>query len=287
MVARGETEIGATNSNFGDPVVNKVKRLRVVFTVDGKKQERTAAENESIEIFGQAAEDTPPEYAVHGNMLQAWKAVTLEARSSTGRKWKIVTNAPETVSVATPWTLRFQPGRGATHSEKVDSLKSWTEFADPGTKYFSGSGTYESTFNAPTNMFGKDRSVWLDLGRVKNFAEVWVNGTKIATLWKAPFLVEVTKATHTGVNQLAVRVTNLWPNRLIGDEQYPDEVQWNGASIAKWPQWLVDKQPRPENPRVAFTTWRLYTKDSPLLESGLIGPVRVMSVKSIDLSRRR
>ena len=283
MVARGETEIAATNSNFGDPAYNHVKVLKVVFTVDGKKLEKTVGENETLELFGTMPEDTPPDFSLQGNVLQAWKTVSLEAKSSSGKKWRIDAKAPDSMTVSGPWTLTFPPNRGAPASVKVDKLMSWPEFTDPGVRYFSGSGTYETSFEAPSAMFGKGKSVWLDLGRVKNFAEVWVNGHKLPTLWKAPFRLNVSGFAHSGKNLLVVRVTNLWPNRLIGDEQYPDEVKWNGASIASWPQWLVDGKPRPETKRIAFTTWRLYGKDSPLLESGLIGPVKVVSVRGIDV----
>src|SRR5262249_16809563 len=124
----------------------------------------------------------------------------------------------------------------------------------------------------------------LDLGKVKNFAEVSINGKRVDTLWKAPFRREVTGLVRPGRNTLTVRVTNLWPNRLIGDEQQPDEVAWNGDAIASWPQWLVDNKPRPKSSRVTFTTWRFWRKDSPLLESGLLGPVTLYAVPQIPLS---
>jgi hypothetical protein len=89
---------------------------------------------------------------------------------------------------------------------------------------------------------------------------------------------------RAGVNTLSVRVTNLWPNRLIGDEQQPDEVAWNAdGSIRAWPQWLIDGKPRPPSGRIAFTTWRFWHRDDPLLESGLLGPVTLRAVPVIDL----
>lgn len=74
-------------------------------------------------------------------------------------------------------------------------------------------------------------------------AEVKVNGKPVGHVWKFPYRLDITDAVNPAENQLEIQVTNLWPNRLI----------------------------------VAFTTWKWYSKDDPLLESGLLGPVRLRS----------
>jgi hypothetical protein len=106
-------------------------------------------------------------------------------------------------------------------------------------------------------------------------------------LWTRPFVADITSAAREGNNDLVVKVTNLWPNRLIGDEQHPDEDAYrpgaggsgfaslSGGAIKAVPEWYRTGRPRPPSPRVAFTTWKHYTKDAPLLESGLLGPVVV------------
>jgi hypothetical protein len=96
--------------------------------------------------------------------------------------------------------------------------------------------------------------VVLDLGKVKEIAEVSVNGRPLGILWKAPFQADVTSALRPGANQVEIKITNLWPNRMIGDQQ---------PSVTK---------------RFTFTDYKPYTKDSPLLESGLLGPVTLSSV---------
>lgn len=179
-------------------------------------------------------------------------------------------------------TLPAKSGR--TAQVTLEHLISWTDHELPGVKYFSGSAAYETTFEAPRDLFRKDHALILDLGKVKNFAEVWINGTRLPTLWKAPFQLDVLGKVHPGHNTLRVRVTNLWPNRLIGDEQYPDDVEWNGNVIKAWPQWLEEGKPRPKTDRIAFTTWKVFKKDAPLYKSGLIGPVTLHSIPRLSLS---
>jgi hypothetical protein len=127
--------------------------------------------------------------------------------------------------------------------------------------------------------------LFLDLGRVEVLAEVNVNGKSFGTLWKPPYKIDITEAAKSGNNLLEIAITNLWPNRLIGDEKLPDEAEYvsgvnagpysvlsNGA-IKKLPDWYAEGKPKPAGGRVTFTTWKHYHADSPLLESGLIGPV--------------
>jgi hypothetical protein len=161
----------------------------------------------------------------------------------------------------------------------LPTLISWPDHADKGVKYFSGSARYVKEFEVSSAMLGSGRMLWLDLGRVKNFATVTLNGRELAVLWKEPFRVDVTNAIRPRRNRLEVKVTNLWVNRIIGDEQLPPDAEWNGVTLKGWPDWLKDGKPRPKTGRFTFTTWKFWNKDSPLLESGLLGPVVLKSVK--------
>lgn len=160
-------------------------------------------------------------------------------------------------TVQGPWTIRFQEGRGAPAETKAAALVSLSENADPGIKYFSGTAAYENTIDVPA--LPKNAAYVLDLGDVKNMAEVIVNGQNMGTVWKKPFRVDITPALKAGRNTVLVKVTNLWVNRLIGDAQ-------PGVSS-----------------KITFTTLPFYQANAPLLPSGLLGPVRLQQATSAGL----
>ncbi|HWA83709.1 MAG TPA: glycosyl hydrolase [Fimbriimonadaceae bacterium] len=285
MIEQGETEIPATNGAFGDPAYNHVKHLHLIYRINGKPFDRTLAENDSIDLVGPTSDSTRPDYTVEDGRLYAWSPGVYSARTANGRVIRYQAPPTRSIAVKGPWKLTFPPNLGAPASAIFPTLSSWSDNANPGIKYFSGSATYHTTFDVPAAMRSSRYRIFLDLGRVKNFAEVWLNGKKLPTLWKAPFRLAA-EGLRPGHNELVVRVTNLWPNRLIGDEQYPVEGEWkNDGSIAKMPEWALDMKPRPKSERITFSTWRFFKKDSPLLESGLLGPVSVVSVPVISLKK--
>jgi hypothetical protein len=154
-----------------------------------------------------------------------------------------------------------------------DSLVSWTESDVEGVRFYSGTAIYRRQFVLKKELL-RTGHLELDLGRVEVVAEVFLNGEHLGVLWKAPFSIELGSAARPGVNDLEVRVTNLWPNRLIGDECLPADYERDGALVRRWPAWLVNGEARPSE-RVTFTTWKHWNADSPLLPSGLLGPVVV------------
>jgi hypothetical protein len=205
-----------------------------------------------------------------------------EFRTATGKKLNVVAaNIPAPQEITGAWNLSFPPNWGAPPSVALDKLISWTAHTNDGVRYFSGTATYDKDIEIPAERLNAGRELWLDLGAVKNFAAVSLNGQNLGVLWKPPFRVNVTSAAKPGVNKLVVKVTNLWPNRLIGDEQLPPDVEWNGKQLKEWPQWLLDGKPSPTG-RLTFTTWHHWTKDSPLLESGLLGPVTLRTAEIIS-----
>ncbi|MCL6506308.1 MAG: hypothetical protein K6T59_04730 [Bryobacteraceae bacterium] len=185
-----------------------------------------------------------------------------------------------------PWRVSFPAGAGAPPEVVLPELTSLHRHPDPGVRYFSGTATYRNQISLARRPRG-ERRLFLDLGWVEVMAEVRWNGVLVGRLWKPPYRLDVTEATSEGPNQIEIRVTNLWPNRLIGDEQLPEEYDYGGGGlfamisasggIREIPEWFARGRPRPASRRVAFSTWKHYTKGSPLLESGLLGPVKLLS----------
>ncbi|HET7116219.1 MAG TPA: glycosyl hydrolase, partial [Hanamia sp.] len=168
------------------------------------------------------------------------------------------------------WSVSFNPKWGGPEKIIFDHLTDWAARPEPGIKYYSGIAVYSKTFDYSAST-GNDKSkLYLDLGEVKDLARVRLNGQDLGVLWTAPWEVDVTDIIKEKGNQLEIEVVNLWPNRLIGDQQFPDD----GAKNGKWPEWLIKNEKRTSN-RYTFTTYNPYKKDSPLLPSGLLGPVTI------------
>ena len=186
--------------------------------------------------------------------LEPWGTVFVVFRHPTKAASRSLPKEVESqlATVEGPWTVSFQPDRGAPPSITLEKLTAWNESADQGVKYFSGTATYTNSFQVQTDCCSAAHKVWIDLGDVKNLAEVLVNGKSLGVVWHAPFRVNATAAMKPGKNEIIVRVTNAWVNRLIGDQQ-PDATT-----------------------KYTFADVKPYKADSPLLPSGLLGPVVVI-----------
>jgi len=202
---------------------------------------------------------------------------------STSKETAFLQTAPRfttALELSAPWNVFFQEGRGAPASIQFDVLRDLSKHTDEGVKYFSGTATYETSFNFEKVPDKGQSPLILDLGSVEVIAEVELNGQKLGILWKPPFRVDVTDALQKGRNTLTVHVTNLWPNRLIGDErQFEDKGLYRIPRIKSFPEWLWDNSlPRPDN-SVTYTSFPMYQAKDELLPSGLLGPV---SIKALD-----
>lgn len=156
-----------------------------------------------------------------------------------------------------PWTLSFPEGWGAPASVTVDSLISWTEHADEGVRYFSGTATYSTRFSLAQGAVRGEGAVTLDLGEVKDVAEVFVNGRSAGVLWTFPYAVDISGYVSEGENELAVEITNQWVNRLTGDMQLPPEQKFT----------------RTNRPPITRSTPGLGDEEFRVQRSGLMGPV--------------
>ena len=183
-------------------------------------------------------------------------------------------NFPAKIEMATlsgPWSVSFDPKWGGPKEITFDRLTDWTTRPEKGIEYYSGIAAYKKDFDFPAlQTSGKHNRFYLNLGEVKNLAHVKLNGHDLGVVWTAPWEVDVTGIIKQKGNHLEIEVANLWLNRLIGDQQMPDD----GVKDGKWPEWLLNKEKRTSG-RYTFTTFNPYKKDDPLLKSGLIGPVTI------------
>jgi hypothetical protein len=149
--------------------------------------------------------------------------------------------------------VRFDPGWGGPAAVEFQKLESWTSRSEPGIRYYSGTATYVKRFDVPNIVRGRRLS--LDLGAVANVAAVRLNGRNLGVVWTEPFQVDITALFRRAGNILEVRITNLWPNRLIGDAALPPAERITHTNIGFDPR-------------------------APLLESGLLGPVRILAAEA-------
>ena len=186
--------------------------------------------------------------------------------------------------VGGPWEVSFDPQWGGPAKARFGRLEDWSKRPEEGIRYYSGAASYRTAFTVGAEALKQAHTRWyLDLGKVAVMAEVRVNGKELGIVWKTPFRVEVTGALRPGDNALDVKVVNLWVNRQIGDELLPEDCNRNAdGTLKSWPQWLLEGKPSPTG-RYTFGSWKLWKKDDPLQESGLLGPVTLCQARRIEL----
>ncbi len=209
-----------------------------------------------------------------------------KVKKTEGRRENFPTRK-ELVLLDKPWQVQFDsvwggPARPVTFTK----LEDWTKRFEPGIKYFSGTAVYRTSFDVPASTIkSKNAVLYLELGVVQQVAHLILNQNDLGIIWTAPWNVKIPAGLlKSKNNELVVEITNVWANRLIGDEQEPEDCAWlpgqyfynSGRYLKEFPDWFLKKQPRPSQGRYCFTTWNYFTKDSPLMSSGLLGPVRVV-----------
>ena len=296
LVDAGEYSFHVARMAEGDdPAFLVVKTLVVDYALDGKPVTATGTDPETLYLA------QPPVPVVErvaevrrsadGKLhLEAWEPGRYELRTASGKMQRVEVPAlPPPVEVRGPWEVRFARGLGAPEKVTFDALIDWSKHTDPGVKYFSGEATYRTSFNwtpGKSQISNLKSQILLDLGKVAVMAQVKLNGKDLGTLWKPPFTVDITRAVKRGENTLEVRVVNLWINRLIGDEQLPEDSERNpDGTLKKWPPWLQQGKPSPTG-RFTFTSWRLWKKDAALRESGLLGPVTLRVAEHVAVSAK-
>jgi len=235
---------------FVDNRTDRSEAVEASFRVTGKAPELWHADTGKTEPASYTIADGRTSVPL---TLEPWGTVFVVFRKPTSVMSHQLPKVAQTSlsNVDGPWTVSFQPDLGAPPSITLNSLASWSENSDTGVKYFSGTGTYTKTIQAPADWFKKGAHLWIDLGDVKNLAEVTVNGKKLGVVWHTPYRVDATVALKPGANEVVIKVTNSWVNRLIGDQQ-PGATKYTFADV------------------------KPYKANSTLLPSGLLGPVAVV-----------
>ncbi len=181
------------------------------------------------------------------NPCGSWFLVFREPSSAHPAVAKLNTHELQSVQeLSGPWTVRFDPKWGGPESAPFDSLVSWPLRPEPGIKFYSGTATYEKAF---TLSDWGNRKLFLDLGAVRELAEIKVNGQSCGIVWCPPFRADISDAVKRGQNMLQVEIVNFWPNRIIGDASLPTGERFTRTNIRK------------------------LTAKTPLEPAGLLGPV--------------
>jgi hypothetical protein len=247
-----------------DPVTGTIRKLTAFMEKDGPTSVRL-------------------KFDPHQSFFVIFRETALSVTASVSNPAAGAIDFPVPAEVATldgPWDVSFDPKWGGPAKIVFDKLDDWSQRPEDGIRYYSGTASYTKTVDLPSGVAARSSQgdrLWLDLGTVKNIAAVRLNGRDIGVVWCDPWRVEITSAVKSKGNRLEIRVANLWPNRLIGDEREPPDAEYaRGGNLARWPDWLLEGKPRPSPGRLTFSTWKHYNKDSPLLPSGLLGPVKIL-----------
>ncbi len=251
-----------------DPAFGVVKTLVVEGSVAGKPFTVSGQDPDRVYFAPAARSSTPAAEVLIGaggrRSLLAFEPGIYVATTAAGQTLHAqVTDVAAPLALTGAWELRFPPHWGAPEEVALDQLVSWTEMADEGARHFSGTATYTKTFNwPPASPAGtQPKEYWLELGDVQVMARVKLNGHDLGVLWRPPFRTNITTALLPGPNVLEIAVANLWPNRMIADAALPSDQ------------------------RLTWSSYEPFNKDTPLLPSGLLGPVTISTAVPVALEK--
>ncbi|WP_299119253.1 glycosyl hydrolase [uncultured Winogradskyella sp.] len=262
----------------GKTLKNKDNFLKITFETDGNERTEIIAEGEFLKLD----KSLPKSEIYKKDDNTIWKTPfsgTLIYETKSGISQTVSVNVPEPIMLSKNWEVTFPLQYGISKKKTYKTLKSWSEASEEDIQHFSGTAIYEKTFNLSNEQMSKDNAFQLDLGSVGVIAEVIVNEKKVATLWKAPFRVTIDDFVKLGENKLQVKITNVWVNRLIGDEKLPLDYERRGNKIKTLPNWLDNPEKRLSK-RQTFASWKHWNKDSKLKMSGLLDPVKIIIFKT-------
>jgi len=187
-----------------------------------------------------------------------------------------------TIQLNQQWKVTFENKRQMPGTIMMDKLSSWHNNENEQVKYYSGTAKYTTGFNFKHADLKKGEQCLINLGKLYNIARIELNGKAMGIVWKQSYRLEITDGLKAGHNELTIYVANTWINRLIGDEQFPSDLQYETAGtifttgrLTQLPDWLYSGKQPEDRKRITFTTWKHYAANSQLVPSGLLGPVQI------------
>ena len=280
LVASGTSDVLVTNELIDNKTPEGDKTvLKISFKTDGEERTMYIPKGQFLKL---SKDNVKPEVAIKDDKVYwvtpyagkiNYTNVSGEAKNTE------VKSVPEPIDLSKDWQVSFPLNSVDSKKETFNALISWTDVKDETIQHFSGTATYQKEFMLSEELLQSNKSLTLDLGSVSVIAEVMVNGKSAGLLWKAPFRIPIDDFVQKGKNTLEIKVTNLWPNRLIGDEKLKLDYPRKGKRAKPLPDWLLNETNR-QSERTTFASWNHYNKNDKLKPSGLLGPVEIhISIK--------
>ena len=258
-----------------------LKGTQSVFVVFRKQATKTTHAT-SIAFSGNAADnyltnkDNQPSFVSYNGM-------SAKASFSDGSEKGIDIKPMAAREIKGAWHVVFNPKMSDKFELDFPELIDFSKHQTKEVNYFAGTAHYTKQIQLSAEELAKGNRIMLDLGTVNDIVQLSVNNKDLGVLWYPPYKTDITEALKVGDNTLDIAVTNNWANRLIGDEQEPEDIVFGkervlrkdsvGRPLKEYPNWFIKNKPRPSKGRKAFTNWYYYKKDSPLQPAGLVGPV--------------
>jgi hypothetical protein len=236
--------------------------VNAVFRVSDRKPELwNLVTGEKILLPEYKIIDERTHISLNFNAYDSWLVVFPVVNSVDAKKATINFAKPKIISeISGKWQVKFNkdwlyPIEGLREEEKngmfeFKELIDWSKHSLQAIKHYSGTAEYTNTFELTKDIINGDK-LYVDLGSVSVTARIVLNGKDLGVVWRKPFQVDISEAVKSGKNELKVEVVNLWPNRLIGDDNLP------------------------QNERKTFTNIQVHKATTTLFSSGLIGPVTI------------
>ena len=256
--------------------------LKITYKTDSEERTMFIPKGQILKL----SKDTSKPELIYSDDAIKWitpKPAKITYENASGKTKSVeVKSIPKPIDLSNSWEVSFPLNSAEPEKVNFDKLISWSDHQDENIQHFSGTATYKKEFMLSEDLLQPDKRLELDLGSVAVIAEVIINGKNVATLWKSPFRIGIDDFVVNGENTLEVKVTNLWSNRLIGDEKLPLDFERKGDKMKALPDWLLHNTPRPSK-RSTFPSWNHYKKEDALLTSGMLGPVEIRIFKKFNL----